>query len=679
MKVTTFGIQLLAGVAFAIMATTAISQTVPDQTVQKQTENTTITLSTASLEQLQTAMASGALSSVELTALYLNRIFAYDHNGPELNAVPVLNPGLLQEAARADKLRADGILLGPLHGIPVLFKDSINVFGLPTSVGMKAWKNMMPVEDAFLVAKMRQAGAIVMGKANLDSFAGDMTGVSEAFGAITNPYGSEIVSGSSGGSAVAVTASLTGLSFGTDTAGSLRMPASRNNIVSIRPTLGLISTAGICPADPLFDVVGPMARTVRDLALVLDVVVAQDPENFLEPFLPPMMERRPASYMPPPIDDTSDILHGVTFAFPERLAAQKSAPPAYLSPGQPILDVFAVTREKLISAGARVIEIDVPVDQVLDDTWYEDRDVSDAGPEAEDIYAARVALANIRVFAWAFEKFCRGWCGDPADRMLDVLALINGQGFRERFEALRDGRGLEITSSPASDALRNAAALADGPLFGGWMDQHKIDALLFPASSDVDADPLYGFNYLNELGVPGLFIPMGYVDKAAGSPDVVYPVGLTIVGKRFDEQKLLRLGAAIESVLQARVLPVSTPALPDETISLTGTFQRPEIRNQKKPPHVTIESVSQEMNSSELIITGTLAPGIADNNVSTASAIDLRVYVNGQRVPVIRSNMNWTARWSNSGLAGSESHLSQMGIIAMAKDSTGNSSAVLWP
>jgi amidase len=197
-------------------------------------------LTDASLADLQAALRSGATSSVELTVLHLNRILAYDRRGPKLNAVPVLNLRALEEAARADALRGLGVELSPLHGIPFVVKDSYNVVGLPTSVGLAAWKNLRPTSDAVVVTQMRRAGAVLLGKTNLDTFAADSQGVSQAFGAVRNPYGAAAVGGSSAGSAVAVAAHLAPVAFGGDTAGSLRMPASRNNVVSLRPTLGLI-------------------------------------------------------------------------------------------------------------------------------------------------------------------------------------------------------------------------------------------------------------------------------------------------------------------------------------------------------------------------------------------------------------------------------------------------------
>lgn len=625
-------------------------------------------LSTASLEEIQAAMESGALSSVELTVLYLNRVFAYDHAGLCLNAVPVLNPHVLDEAARADRLRAAGMVLSPLHGVPVVFKDSFKVAGLPTSVGISAWREMVPPDDAFIVARMRRAGAVILGKSNLDSFAADMLGTSDAFGRIKNPYGAATVSGSSGGSAVAVAANLAGVAFGSDTAGSLRMPASRNNVVSIRPTLGLVSTVGNTPADPFFDVVGPMARSVRDLAMTLDIITAPDSRNPMEPFIPPMPERKPASYDPG--EPAAGRLRGVVFAVPKRLIATKSARPHHMSPGEAVLDVFARVRKKLEDAGAQIREVDVPVDRVLDDTWYEDRDLSDAGPEAKDIYAARAALINIRVFARAFEEFCRGWCGDPATRMLDVIALVDSRGMRERFEALRDGAALEITAGPARDALLNAAALADGPLFGEWMARNNIDALLFPASSNLDPDPLYGFNYLNELGAPGLFLPMGYTEASGEGSGIMEPVGLTIVTPRFTEKRLLELGAAVEALLQARVPPPATPALPDEVISLAGTHTPPGLRRQETAPVVTIEKVHRPAVGREFVIAGTLAPAPG------AKMVDLRVYADGLRIATERNGSSWTARLQRQD--GDVSLNSSPAITALIKDESGNSAASFW-
>ncbi len=462
--------------------------------------------------------------------------------------------------------------------------------------------------------------------------------------------------GSSAGSAVAVAAHLAAFSFGGDTAGSLRMPASANGIVSLRPTLGLISTTGTAPGDPLFDVLGPMARTVEDLALVLDVVVSPDPRNPLASYLPAADQQRPKRYAP---DGASRTLEGRTFAVPRRLVGDRSDAPRVLTPGAPILRAFAQVREKLARAGAHVRDVDVPVDTVLDDTWYYDRDVSQAGAVAKPIYDARVAMVNIRLFADEFRKFCAGWCGDPAARMLDVAAVLDYPEFMEAFHVLQDGTGLDVRSEPAALALNAAAGLERGPLFAQWMARERIDALLFPASSDADPDTRFGLNYMSELGAPGLFVPAGFVE---GSPQgVLQPFGVALVAPRFEEQRLLRLGAEVESALRVRVNPAVTPALADETFSLTA--RRGGQPADREPPHVSILQVG----SPEAII--------ASGSASDGSGItDLRVYVNGVKSEVTREGGDWKARLGKSSAHDALCVRDGL-VIVFARDASGNAAA----
>lgn len=623
----------------------------------------TLHLTRASLSELAAALRSGTTSSVELTVLHLNRIMAYDRRGPRLNAVPVLNPRALDEAARADALRRLGVELSPLHGIPFVVKDSYNVAGLPTSAGIAAWKTLRPTKDAFVVARLRQAGAVLLGKTNLDTFAAGSDGFSQAFGQVRNPYGAKAVGGSSAGSAVAVAAHLAAFSLGGDTAGSLRMPASRNDVVSMRPTLGLISTAGTTPGDPLFDVLGPMARTVEDLARVLDVVVARDPENPLESYLPEPDLRRPSSYVPA---RPAPSLKGMTFAVPRRLVGRETEGARVLTPGAAVLEVFSRIRRQLERAGATVRDVDVPVDEALDDTWYYDRDVSQAGAVAKPIYDARVALVNVRAFAGEFRKFCEGWCGDPADRLLDVAAVYDYPEFMEAFRALREGTALDPRSRPVAAALEAAASLEKGPLFAQWMARQKIDALLFPASSDGDSDTRFGLNYLSELGAPGLFVPGGFIEVA--SKDAVQPLGVALVTPRFEERRLLSLGLALEQALQARRNPATTPALADEALKpRTRASRREGMPADVEPPHLAIQHVDL---SSDAIVSGT---------ASDASGIaDLRVYVNGEKAVLTVEGASWKARLAAA--ASRDAQCIEDGlVIVFARDGAGNTAAASRP
>ena len=231
----------------------------------------------ASIDELQAAMAGGALTSRALVQHYLDRIARYDKEGPKLNAFLLVNPRALEEAGRLDEERAAKGPRGPLHGIPVVVKDNMNTADLPTTGGSLAFQGAQPRADAFIVAKLRAAGAVILGKTNLHELARAGTTVSSLGGQTLNPYDlSRTPGGSSGGTAVAVSANLATVGLGSDTVNSIRSPASACDLVGLRPTRGLVSRSGIIPAALTQDMAGPIARSVKDAAIVLEAIQGTD-------------------------------------------------------------------------------------------------------------------------------------------------------------------------------------------------------------------------------------------------------------------------------------------------------------------------------------------------------------------------------------------------------------------
>src|SRR5436190_7241891 len=230
--------------------------------------------------ELQDALTRGVTTSEDIVRGYLARLATYDRNGPALNSLLALNPHVLAEARALDAERAAGSVRGPLHGIPVAFKDNIDVLGLPTTGGAKALVEHMPRLDSRVAAGMRRAGAVIVGKTNLDEFPFGDFGISSVAGTVGNAFDPSLsTSGSSGGSATAVTSSFVTVAFGTDTCNSLSNPASFASLATIRTTRGLTSRAGVMPLNTFNDAVGPLAKSVRELALVLDHVAGADPED----------------------------------------------------------------------------------------------------------------------------------------------------------------------------------------------------------------------------------------------------------------------------------------------------------------------------------------------------------------------------------------------------------------
>ena len=232
------------------------------------------------IDEVHAAYKSGKLTAHELVQGYLDRIAAYDKQGPRINSIITLNPKALEEADKLDAQFRNSGFAGPLHGIPVLVKDEIDTAGMPTTLGSVLFRNYRPPVDAFVVARLKKAGAIILGKTTLGEFAsGDTYG--SLFGVTRNPYDLErTAGGSSGGSGAATAANFSTVAVGEETGASLRRPGSWNDIVAMRPTSGLVSRSGMYDGYPSESpTMGPMARTVRDLAQLLDVMVGYDPED----------------------------------------------------------------------------------------------------------------------------------------------------------------------------------------------------------------------------------------------------------------------------------------------------------------------------------------------------------------------------------------------------------------
>src|SRR2546429_2268198 len=228
------------------------------------------------IAQLHTAYVEGKATAREVTQAYLDRIAAYDKRGPYLNALITLNANALEDAAKLDAmLKSTGKLTGPFHGIPVIVKDNIDTSDMPTTSGVALFKDFIPPRDAFIVRRLRVAGAIILAKSSLSELA---IGLADTINSVLpgftrNPYNTAYASGgSSGGTGVAIAANFGTVGLGTDTGGSVRAPSSINNLVGIRPTVGLVSRTGMTPLDSQRDTAGPMARTVEDAGRRLRVL-----------------------------------------------------------------------------------------------------------------------------------------------------------------------------------------------------------------------------------------------------------------------------------------------------------------------------------------------------------------------------------------------------------------------
>lgn len=244
-----------------------------------------IDLTTASITQLQDGLTAGRFTSEQLVGAYLARIAEVNSHGPSLNAVRALSGDALTQARTLDAERAAGHVRGPMHGIPVLVKDNIDVRGMPTTAGSLALENSRPAGDSFLVTRLRAAGAIILGKTNLTEFAnfttsGMPSGYSSLGGQVLNSYDvSQTPSGSSSGSAVAAATALAAVTVGTETSGSILSPSVANSDVGIKPTVGLVSRTRVVPISATQDTAGPIARSVSDAAALLTALTGVDPQD----------------------------------------------------------------------------------------------------------------------------------------------------------------------------------------------------------------------------------------------------------------------------------------------------------------------------------------------------------------------------------------------------------------
>src|ERR1700754_467235 len=242
-------------------------------------------LETTSATQLEQMLNAGQLTSVELTQAYIDRIAAVNRRGPALNAVRSLNPEALHEARVSDLARKTNSVRGPLEGLPVLLKDNIDVAGIPTTASSVVLEHSVPDKDAFIVKRLKAAGAVILGKVNLTEFAAwvsnnQSSGNGSLHGQVLNPYDTSTdPGGSSAGSGVAAAAGLSALVLGSDTEGSILSPATQNGVVGIRPPTGLWSRTGVVPISESQDTLGPLVQTTSDAALLLNALTAVDPED----------------------------------------------------------------------------------------------------------------------------------------------------------------------------------------------------------------------------------------------------------------------------------------------------------------------------------------------------------------------------------------------------------------
>lgn len=520
---------------------------------------TPLKLDDAPLSNIAQALASGQITATALTKAYLARIEAYDRGGPALNAVRALNPDALAIAGKLDTSRPTA--RRPLAGVPILVKDNIATGDKqPTTAGALALEGARARDDATIVKLLRDAGAVILGKANLTEFSNmlavDMPGgYSSLGGQVKNPYAPALMGehgipiltpgGSSAGSAVAVAAGLCAASIGTETSGSLLFPASLNGLVTVKPTVGLLSRAGIVPIAHSQDTAGPMTRTVRDAAMLLNVLAAKDP---LDPAT--QKQRRPADYT---AGLARDAMNGARIGVPS-------------DPADPLNDCFygkllpdrvkvmTETIKVLEDLGAVIVRANMPTlgwiggpgttMAVLNRNPLSEQKGTVARPPVVFLYELKHDL-NLYLNTWATNTDIKS--------IADIVAFNEANAERalrfgqDHFLAADMTRGdlseREYKSARAMDLLSAKTRGMDA-----YMNEHKLDAVLFPGAT--------GAAIAARAGYPSVMVPGGFISGTIDGKDTPdYPLGVTFAGRAWSEHKLLRLAYAYEQASNKRKPP----------------------------------------------------------------------------------------------------------------------------
>jgi amidase len=496
----------------------------------------TFELATATIADINAAIDKGALSSEKLVGLYLKRIDAYDKKGPRVNAVMTLNPNAMAEARALDAERKAKGPRSPLHGIPIVVKDLIDVAGLPTTAGFKPFGAPIPLRDAAIVTRLKAAGAIIIAKVATVNWFGNGFDETHPIGASLNPYDlAYSPGGSSNGVGVSMAAWFAAAGIGTDTGGSVRGPSAYCSLAGMVETQGLVSRAGIVPRGATQDRAGPMGRNVYDIALLLSYMAGWDAED--------LMTSRGLGHFP-------DGNLGAQLTAPNlkgrRIGVLREMIPdgAVHAEG---LALFNRALDDMRKGGAQI------VDPVLTGLNLRSLVTSAAGrtAEYEKLYVQNAYLERLGP-------------NRPFKTIQEMIAKVGKDKFDQ---AMIDALSLEPPAQSADYAarVRNKDMVHD--LIAELIDKYQLDALVFPYSTlppprfDAAAGSGEGGTGGNSLasnsGLPSILMPAGYTKGNL-------PIAIEIVGKPFDDLKLLQVAYGYEQVGKRHQLPATTPALPGE-------------------------------------------------------------------------------------------------------------------
>jgi Asp-tRNA(Asn)/Glu-tRNA(Gln) amidotransferase A subunit family amidase len=485
----------------------------------------------ATIRGAQEALAAGRITCVQLVQAYLDRIRAYDGAGPALKAIITINPRALQAAAEMDRLyAANRATAGPLHCVPVILKDNYDTADMPTTGGSLTLAKSVPLQDAFVVQRLRKAGALILAKANLMELARSGTTVSSLGGQTRNPYDlTRTPGGSSGGTGAAIAASFGIIGTGSDTGQSIRSPASAQSLVGLRPSRGLVSRSGIIPVSTTQDEAGPITRTVEDAARTLDAMVGYDPADPITAFGVPRIPRTYTASLDP--DGLTGARIGVLQDFFGAGAVH-----------QEVNAVVETAIRQMTKIGATMVRIRIPNFASL----------------TRDIQLSQFEFKS------AFNNYLAGLGpGAPVRTLQEFIA--RGEFHPSLRAGLEEDQrvvdGLNDSEYQKRLLRRNDLQQAVMVVIA----ENKLDAILYPhqqrlvvpiGEEQVDRNGVLS----NSTGFPAITFPGGFAAPTPSAPLGV-PVGIELLGPAWSEPILLKLAYAFEQRAQIRKPPVSTPPL----------------------------------------------------------------------------------------------------------------------
>lgn len=487
----------------------------------------------ASIADIHRGLQSGKLTCRSLVQQYLDRINAYDQQGPALNAMLLINPKALEQADAMDKAFKRGAKLKPLQCIPLVLKDLFDTADMPTTGGSLALKGMQPAKDGFTVVRFRQAGALILGKANLHELALTGLTVSSLGGQTKNPYElTRTPGGSSGGTGAALAANFATVGTGSDTVNSIRSPSSANSLVGIRPTRGLISRAGVIPVSFTQDAVGPITRTVADAAVMLDVMAGYDPGD---PVTALGVGKAPSTYT---AFLDRNALKGTRIGVLRTLFG--SGPDH-----QEVNRVMADAIEVLKKQGAVLVDVE--------DAAF------DTGMLASDVDVQKWE------FKYVFNNYLKAVPNPPVHSLSEFIATGNyHKPSMEKFLASAEAQKDGLNEPDYKDRrvrlddlrVRLANAMAKDNLVALVYPHQKRLPVMIGNPNQAERNGILA----SITGFPAITVPAGFSAATASAP-IGVPVGIEFLGQPFSEPQLLKIAYSFEQATHARKPPQSTPPL----------------------------------------------------------------------------------------------------------------------